>query len=56
MSLVAYQDEFAEGKRHTVNSFREVYERFSNPSANVEKNANFDTTRAMMLLQVLVFY
>ena len=54
-ALVGYSDDYGEGPRRTSDTFLDIYEKFSKPSANVDVDHVYDTTRAMMLLQVLFF-
>ena len=54
-ALVGYSDDYGEGPRRTAGTFLDIYEKFSKPSADVHDDHKYDTTRAMMLLQVLFF-
>ena len=51
-----YWDEYGEGPRRNKHTFKEIYEKYSKPSAIVDQECREDITRAMMNLDVMFFY
>ena len=57
MSIVQLDDDYYEaGPKRQRFSFREVYKLFGKPSAQVDSGQKYETTRAMSMLQVFIFY